>query len=242
VSGVQLPSASGFRPSFIVMNSAEPSRRRDPLTEILLCPTTGVAVDIAPAVVRPDYARSRAATAMSRSRAAILDGARRSVEANGTKITMSQVATAAGVAKATLYNHFRTREDVLRALIVDEVESLVGELGHLELADALTRAAIILSEHPLLEALGADDATTLAELARVDVRSAGWGLVAGATENLLNRSARRGTPTVLRWLSSFLLAPADFADIRADVEVLVAGLPPRNVDTISDVLATSRRA
>ena len=109
-------------------------------------------------------------------------------------------------------------------------------------ADALTRAASILSEHPLLEALGADDASTPAELARVDVRSAGWGLVAGAAENLLNRSGRRGTPTVLRWLSSFLLAPADSGDITADVEVLVAGLPPRNVDTISDVLRASRRA
>jgi AcrR family transcriptional regulator len=179
---------------------------------------------------------------MSRSRAAILDGARQAVEANGTKITMTQVATAAGVAKATLYNHFRTREDVLHALIVDEVESLVRELGHLDLSDALTRAATILSDHPLLEALGADDASTLAALARVDVRSAGWGLVAAATENLLNLAGRRGTPTVLRWLSSFVLAPAEIADIEADVDVLVAGLPPRQIDTISDVLRTSRRA
>ena len=31
----------------------------------------------------------------------------------GTKITMSQIAANAGVAKATLYNHFRTRDAVL---------------------------------------------------------------------------------------------------------------------------------
>jgi AcrR family transcriptional regulator len=179
---------------------------------------------------------------MSRSRSAILDGARRAVAADGTKITMAQVATEAGVAKATLYNHFRTREEVLQALMVAEIEQLISELGHLELAQALTRAGEILSDHPLLDALGAEDGTTLAALARIDVRSPGWMLVASATESLLNRSGRRGAPTVLRWLSSFVLAPADSADIAADVDVLVAGLPPRQVDAISDVLRPARRA
>jgi AcrR family transcriptional regulator len=206
----------------------------------LLRPTTVRPADIAAPAAQ--VARSRAAAAMSRSRAAILAGARRAIAADGTKITMAQVAIEAGVAKATLYNHFRTREEVLRAVMVDEIDQLIGELGHLELAQALTRAAEILSEHPLLEALGAEDTTTLAALARIDVRSPGWVLVATATESLLNRSGRRGTPTVLRWLSSFVLAPADSADIAADVDVLVAGLPPRQVDAISDVPRRARRA
>ena len=163
---------------------------------------------------------------MARSRAAILDGARNVVTANGTKVTMAQVAARAGVAKATLYNHFRTREDVLDALLLDEIDRLVGSMSHLELSQALTRAAVAVSEHPLLEALGGQDTTTLAELARVDVRAPGWARVARAVDELLRRSHRGGTPTVLRWLSSFVIAPADEIDIAADVAVLMAGLPP----------------
>ena len=68
--------------------------------------------------------------------------------------------------------------------------------------------------------------TALAVLARIDVGSAGWARVAQATERLLSTHGRRGMPTVLRWLSSFIIVPADAVDIAADVEVLVAGLPP----------------
>lgn len=163
---------------------------------------------------------------MARSRAAILDGARAAVEANGTKITMAQVAARGGVAKATLYNHFRAREDVLAALLLDEIDRLVATVSHLELSQALTIAAVAVSEHPLLEALGGQDTTTLAVLARVDVRTPGWARVGHAVERLLRQSGRAGAPMVLRWLSSFIIAPADEIDIAADVAVLLSGLPP----------------
>lgn len=138
---------------------------------------------------------------------------------------MAQVATTAGVAKATLYNHFRTREDVLTALLMDELQGLAGSLAGLELGEALTKAATAVSEHPLLEALGGQDMTTLAALARVDVRTPGWALVAEAVERMLVEAGRGGTPTVLRWLSSFVIAPAEDLDIAGDVAVLLAGLP-----------------
>jgi AcrR family transcriptional regulator len=169
----------------------------------------------------------RAGNVAARSRAAILDGARRAVALDGTRISMAQVATAAGVAKATLYNHFRTREDLLQALLLDEIERLITMLAHRDLSSALIRAATAVSENPWLEALGGDDTATLAMLARVDVRAAGWSLVAQATEGLLSRHGRSGTPTVLRWLSSFVVAPADEQDIVDDVAILHAGLPYR---------------
>jgi AcrR family transcriptional regulator len=165
-------------------------------------------------------------TVATGSRAAILAGARSAVLADGSSITMSQIAARAGVAKATLYNHFRAREEVLAALLLTEIDELIAGLAHLRLSEALNRAAVAVSEHPLLEALGRQDTTALAALARVDVGSAGWARVAQATERLLTAHGRRGTPTVLRWLSSFVIAPADAIDIAADVEVLVAGLPP----------------
>lgn len=168
---------------------------------------------------------SRSAHAMARSRSAILDGARQAVAVDGVKITMGQVATTAGVAKATLYNHFRTREDVLGALLIDELQGLVAALSGLALPEALTRAAVAVSEDPLLEALGGQDMTTLAALARVDVRTPGWALVADALDRMLRQAGRGGTPTVLRWLSSFVIAPAESRDIAVDVAVLLTGLP-----------------
>jgi len=209
-----------------------PRRRPDPLVDIVLCPTTGqplptVSVPAARnGAEGPDESPGSRGSVASRSRAAILDGARAAVLANGTSITMAQIAARAGVAKATLYNHFRAREDVLAELLLVEIDQLIGSVAHLPLPVALNRAAVAVSEHPLLEALGNHDGGALAVLARVDVRSPGWARVAQATERLLSRRGRRGTPTVLRWLASFVLAPADTDDIAADVSVLVAGLPP----------------
>jgi AcrR family transcriptional regulator len=204
--------------------------RRDPLTEIVLCPTTGRTEPAAgwtepvmPTGFRP--AGSRAAAGL-RSRALIVDGARKAVAASGARITMAEIAARAGVAKATLYNHFRTREEVLAALLLAEIDAQIAAVSHLRLADALTTAALAVSEHPLLEALGEQDGTALAVLARVDVRSPGWARVAQATDRLLAGHGRRGTPTVLRWLSSFVIGPADLDDIAADVAILVDGLPP----------------
>jgi AcrR family transcriptional regulator len=199
------------------------SIRPDPLTEIVLCPTTGQPV---PRAADRDNTAAAKLRAANRSRAAIIDGARAAVLASGSTITMAQIAARAGVAKATLYNHFRDREEVLAALLLAELEGLIAAVSHLRLADALTRAAVAVSEHPLLEALGANDSSALSVLSRVDVSTPGWARVAQATDRVLNSQGRRGTPTVLRWLSSFVIAPAERSDIAADVEVLVAGLPP----------------
>ena len=105
------------------------------------------------APVREAGTRSRAGNAMNRTRAALLVGARRAVEVSGTKITMAQVAAAAGVAKATLYNHFRTREAVLDALLLDEVRVLTERAAGLPLADALATTAAAISDSPLLRTL-----------------------------------------------------------------------------------------
>jgi AcrR family transcriptional regulator len=200
--------------------------RPDPLTEIVLCPTTGRSVTD-PQVWTPSESTRTRLAAVARSRACILDGARRAVEIGGSRITMTQIAASAGVAKATLYNHFRTRDDVLAALLLEEIDAVIVRVGHRELAPALIAAATELSTNPLLEALGGEDLVVLAELARIDVRAPGWLRVARATDALLEQAGRQGTPTVLRWLSSFLIAPADDRDIAADVAVLVAGLPVR---------------
>jgi AcrR family transcriptional regulator len=177
------------------------------------------------APVREAGTRSRAGNAMNRTRAALLDGARRAVEASGTKITMAQVAASAGVAKATLYNHFRTREAVLDALLQDEVRVLTERAAGKPLADALAATAAAISESPLLRTLARIEPATVAGLGRIDRTAIGWQRARAAVDAALSVDARGGGELVLRWLASFLLSPARPADIAADLAVLIAALP-----------------
>ena len=116
----------------------------DPLFDTLFRPTTVTAAIGSAPPVRIVGTRTRAGNAMNRTRAALVGGARRAVEISGTKITMSQVAAVSGVAKATLYNHFRTREALLAALVVDEVTVIAEACSTLPLADALATAVFVL--------------------------------------------------------------------------------------------------
>lgn len=222
-----MSSQGSHRLSEVRLAGSDAPHRFDPLTDVLLRSTAPPEPPNAGQSNQPGQSGQLGrGTVAARSRAAILDGARAAVLANGTKITMSQVAARAGVAKATLYNHYRAREDVLADLLLAEIDLIIAAVEFLPLSTALHRAALAVSEHPLLEALGGQDSAALSALAMIDVRTAGWARVGQALDRMLARHGRRGTPTVLRWLSSFVIAPADAADIGADVDVLVAGLPP----------------
>lgn len=197
----------------------------DPLFDTLFRPTTQPTQAASAAPVRVAGTRSRAGNAMSRTRVALLDGARRAVEASGTKITMAQVAAAAGVAKATLYNHFRTRDAVLSALLADEVGRLVDEASGRPLSEALAAAALSLSDNPLLRALARREPGTVAALARVDAGAEGWRRAREAVRTAVTAADRGGAELVLRWLASHLVTPSEPAAVSADLEVLIAGLP-----------------
>ncbi|MDT4899290.1 MAG: TetR/AcrR family transcriptional regulator [Pseudonocardiales bacterium] len=197
----------------------------NPLFDTLFRPTTASPAIASAAPVRVTGTRTRAGNAMSRTRVALLSGAARAVEVSGTKITMAQVAAAAGVAKATLYNHFRTREAVLAALVVDQAGALVDEQAGKALETALVDAAAAISRHPVARGLARVEPATLAALGRIDTGAEGWQRARAAVAQALADASRGGTDTVLRWLASFLLSPADPATIAADVAVLIAGLP-----------------
>jgi AcrR family transcriptional regulator len=202
---------------------------RDPVFETLLTPTAAPATDGAVLAsappVRPMGTRVRAGNAMSRTRSAVLDGARIAVQESGTRITMAQVAAAAGVAKATLYNHFRTRDAILGALLEDELSTLVGAVRDLPLADALVAAARAVADNPMLRALAAREPATVARLAVIDAGSAGWRTAREAAGDVLAAAGRGGADMVLRWLASFLTTPTSAVAIAADVDVLLSGLP-----------------
>jgi AcrR family transcriptional regulator len=202
-----------------------------PLFDTLFRPTTVGSASSAAAASAPPVrvrgTRTRAGNAMNRTRSALLAGAARAVEVNGTRITMAQVAAAAGVAKATLYNHFRTRETVLSALAAEQARLLVDEHAGKPLEQALIDAAVAISEHPLRGTLAAREPAALAGIGAVDQGADGWRIARAGVTALLASAGRTGVDLVLRWLASFVLTPADRRAISADVAVLVAALPPR---------------
>src|SRR5947209_7464750 len=121
-------------------------------------PSPDSGVDASAAPVRERGLRSRAGNAMQRTRAAVIDGAVRAVEKHGArKTTMADIAMLAGIAKGTLYNHFRTKEAVYAAAVDAGVQSLSAECAALaadDLAEALAVAAERIRTHPALRRVG----------------------------------------------------------------------------------------
>ena len=161
------------------------------------------------------------AATMAHTRQAILDGALRAVAAaQGTGgVTMAEVAREAGVAKATLYNHFRTKDDVWSALAQREVDGLAAALvtgAATDLADALTMTALAVGAHPGRAAV-TDEAL-----------HAGWPTASEAVRRALVTAGcpdhSAGVDLVLRWLASQLSRPGDEPTVRAQAAVLAAGL------------------
>jgi AcrR family transcriptional regulator len=199
----------------------------DPLIDTLFRSTvqpTAMAGAASAAPVRATGTRSRAGNAMDRTRTALLDGARRAVATTGTKITMAQVAAEARVAKATLYNHFRTREAVLNGLLAWEIDALCRESLDRPLSERLVRVAELLSENPALRRIAALDPAVLARLGTIDAGADGWLRGRAAVADALAATGLRGTDIVLRWIASYLLSPASPNAIAADVELLLTGL------------------
>jgi AcrR family transcriptional regulator len=189
-----------------------------------------VEVDASAAPLREPGLRSRAGNAMHRTRAAVLDGAVRAVEKHGARrASMSDIATLAGIAKGTLYNHFRTKDAVYAATIDAGLRSLTEECATVaddDLADALALAAERLGSHPALRRIAADEPATLAAfLCPTD--SPNWSHARDSVRFVLDAAARdtsdAAVEVVLRWLVTFAGAPG--RDIEAQAAVVAAGVP-----------------
>lgn len=167
----------------------------------------------------------RAGNAMARTRAGVLAAAVGVVAERGTRrASMADLAEAAGVAKGTLYNHFRTKDDVWAALVEAEAHALIQECAGLPLGVALGHAAQRIGAHPALRRLAADEPATLAAIATPG--DGPWGAAREAVVRTLTAAGRdpAAADLVLRWLASHLLAPgAETAGRTA--ELLAATLP-----------------
>lgn len=170
---------------------------------------------------------------MARTRAALLEATAECVERYGVRrTTMIDIASRSKVAKATLYNHFRTKDDVLAALAHTRVEQLAAEcLSRAEgaggLEAALQHAATTIAAFRPLARVAVDEPAVLLRIATPDDGRT-WAVARVAVEASLTAA---GLPVdepsvlvVLRWLSAQLLWPASAAEAQRGAQVLAAGL------------------
>jgi AcrR family transcriptional regulator len=169
----------------------------------------------------------RAGNAMARTRDGLLDGALACIQRDGLRhTTMAGIAVRSGVAKATLYNHFRTKPDLLRALVLREAERIAvraraaREAG--SVADALDQAAGDVAALTAVRRVADSEPGALAPLLAPS-DTPGWEAVRMQAGSALGHPADGPlVDLVLRWLAGQLLVPAPVTARRATAELLAA--------------------
>jgi AcrR family transcriptional regulator len=164
---------------------------------------------------------------MGRTHEAALRGALAAVAKYGSrKATMGDIALLAGIAKATLYNHFRTREDVYAAVAEAEVNA-IAVAARAKIAEgfdvAVAEATRLIADHAALRRVAGDDPAALVALATPD-DGAAWVAARAQVTVALTQAGYAATPAavdvVLRYLTSQLLAPSSPAE-RTESAVLI---------------------
>lgn len=180
------------------------------------------------APVRVPGTRARSGNAMARTRSALLEATAACLARYGIrKTTMVDVASRSGVAKATLYNHFRTKEDLLAALVEERVQALVAKAvataGHEGLGPALVGVAAWLADDPALRRAATEEPALLAPLA-VPGSARAWTHAREGVAAVLAAARVPSGPAqvelVLRWALSQLWWPGTPASVDALVATL----------------------
>lgn len=165
---------------------------------------------------------ARPGVAMSRTRRGLLAGARTAFAERGLKkTTMQHVAAAAGVAKATLYNHFRTKDDVATALIAFELDRLAALAAELPLTVAVPALAEEVGAHPVLRRLAETEPEVLVQMMGLDADR--WGDVVLTLGSAL-RISRPEAELVCRWLLGLVLQPGTAPERAAQAAVVTGQL------------------
>lgn len=139
--------------------------------------------------------------------AAILEGAARTLAAHGQAASMNDVAAAAGVARATVYRYFPTRQVLLEELALRALREADDRIGSARIEEVSTQEAVARVVRALV-----DIGDGFVVLARERARGAEFDrTVAGPLARLFERGQASGDirdDIPVPWLSEALLGVA----------------------------------
>jgi len=169
---------------------------------------------------------------MERTRIGIIAGARAGIVRDGVRgVSMATVAELGGVAKATVYNHVRSKPDLL-ALVARDLVDRVGSAAEAAptLAAALKAASQAAAADEVVRAVADDEPAVVGRLLRV-VDDPVFDDARLQVAALLERHGIDLDPTgvlvdlVLRWVLSTSAAPGSQQGRDSQAELLVAAMP-----------------
>jgi hypothetical protein len=144
---------------------------------------------------------------------------------------MGDVAVRGGLAKATLYNHFRTKSDLIAGLIVDDVTDVAADccdLARDDLGVALTRAADAVAQNPVLIGLRKVEPSALVRAVSPG-DGATWDVIREQVARVLDTanvsSGAESVDLVCRWLASYVASPGTSTTRAVQGRLVAAGLP-----------------
>ncbi len=123
----------------------------------------------------------------------LLEAAAEELSQRGPNASMADVADRAGVSRATLYNYFATRDELLEALTIAAINEAAQRIDQIDL-DQLPVESAMEQISVALVSCGAQFAVTISPI-REGSRTAGDVLIRPRLERLLSRGVREGRLT-----------------------------------------------
>ena len=174
-------------------------------------------------ILDSDEPYKRQMTSYRRTRSAILEGAKSLIATVGLqRMNMIEIADTSEVSRATLYNHFRDKGSVLRALLESEVERLFQMVdSDISPAEALMEISRELSSDAALKTMRVADAGLVTQmLARTEDPL--WQEIDLVLHRLLGGGAKSGIARL--WLIGQVMQPLSPEQSR-DQSRAIASLP-----------------
>ena len=160
--------------------------------------------------------------ATQRSREAILAGAKIVISEVGSyESNMMDIAARAQVSRATVYNHFVDKEEMMNTLLESEIDRLAGlAKAAATQAEALAALSREISNDPALRTMVRTDPTDIAAFVTVS-ESPHWAHIARELSAIFGPS---NGGLVLRWLLGQIGAPLSADESSRQAEALAKAL------------------
>lgn len=168
-----------------------------------------------------DEPYKRQMTSYRRTRSAILEGTKSLIGTVGLQRTnMIDIADTSEVSRATLYNHFRDKASVLRALLESEVDRIFQVIdSDISPADALLWIAREISTDSTLEMMRNTDPGVLAQML-VRVEDPLWQQI---NERLVRMLRDRSKSEIARlWLIGQVMQPIGVDECREQARAIAS--------------------